>query len=126
MSTPFAAQLNEIARNSIDELNLKAQKAVHSQSLIFEKGVAGSQDFATIYQICVEGYEDLCHLDARFVTFSQSIFSPHSRTQEREQMTKEQNAELDAVLESFLGLVGAKLLLKPAIKAVEWLIRRFR
>lgn len=126
MSTLFAAQLKEIAKNSSDELNLKAQKAAHSQSLIFEKNVAGSQDFATIFQICLEGYEDLCHLDARFRAFSYNIFSPQSRTQERAQMTKEQNAELDTVIESCLGLLGARLLLKPAIKAVEWLIRRFR
>jgi len=41
-------------------------------------------------------------------------------------MTSEQNAELDKKLESFLGLVGGRLRLNPAIKAVEWLVRRFR
>jgi U3 small nucleolar RNA-associated protein 10 len=30
------------------------------------------------------------------------------------------------VLEVFLGLVGSKLLLRPAVKAVEWLVRRFK
>lgn len=126
MSTLFAAQLNEIAKSSTDELNLQAQKRAHSQSLIFEKQVAGSQDFATLYQICLEGFEDLCRLDTRFVGFSRSIFDPQSQNHERGQMTEEQNAKLDTVLESFMGLVGAKLLLKPAIKAVEWLVRRFR
>lgn len=29
-------------------------------------------------------------------------------------------------LEAFLALVGGRLLLNPAIKAVEWLVRRFR
>ena len=41
-------------------------------------------------------------------------------------MTEQENMELDVVLEAFLGLVGARILLKPAIKAVEWLVRRFR
>ncbi|KAL9617342.1 MAG: hypothetical protein Q9160_007872 [Pyrenula sp. 1 TL-2023] len=126
MSTLFAAQLNEIAKSSNDELNLRAQKEAHSQSLTFEQQIAGSQDFGTLYQICLEGFEDLCRLDTRFVGFSHSIFSPQSQSQERAQMTKEQNAKLDTVLESFLGLVGARLLLRSAVKAVEWLIRRFR
>lgn len=41
-------------------------------------------------------------------------------------MTAKENQELDSVIESFLSLVGPRLLLKPAVKAVEWLIRRFR
>lgn len=41
-------------------------------------------------------------------------------------MTSLENVELDKRLESFLGLVGARLRLTPAIKAVEWLVRRFR
>jgi U3 small nucleolar RNA-associated protein 10 len=30
------------------------------------------------------------------------------------------------VLEAFITLVGPRLLLKPAEKALEWLVRRFR
>lgn len=41
-------------------------------------------------------------------------------------MTAEENSELDKRLEAFMGLVGGKLRLNPAIKAVEWLVRRFR
>lgn len=41
-------------------------------------------------------------------------------------MTAKENQELDSVIESFLSLAGPRLLLKPAVKAVEWLIRRFR
>jgi len=41
-------------------------------------------------------------------------------------MTAEQNSELDRHLEAFLGLVGGRLRLNPAIKAIEWLVRRFR
>jgi U3 small nucleolar RNA-associated protein 10 len=33
---------------------------------------------------------------------------------------------LDAVIESFLALVGGRLQLSPAVKAVDWLVRRFR
>jgi U3 small nucleolar RNA-associated protein 10 len=126
MASAFAAQLQEIAAKSTNELDLKAQKTAHSQSLIFEKRIAASQDFDTIYQICLEGYEDLCQIDPRFREFERSLFSQRSKSQEREQMTAEQNAVLDTVIESCLGLLGGRLLLSPAIKVAEWLVRRFR
>lgn len=126
MATSLAAQLSQIAATSIDPLNLKKQRIAHSQSLIFESKVASSQDFDTIYQICYEGFQELCRLDARFTQFERTIFSPHSKTEDRRQMTPAQNKELDVALESFLALVGARLLLSPAIKALDWLVRRFR
>jgi U3 small nucleolar RNA-associated protein 10 len=126
MASSFAAQLNEIAARSTNELDLKAQKTAHSQSLIFDKKVAGSQDFDTIYQICLEGFEDLCRVDPRFREFQRSLFSQHSKTQERDQMTADQNATLDTVIEACLGLLGGRLLLNPAVKVAEWLVRRFR
>jgi U3 small nucleolar RNA-associated protein 10 len=126
MSTSLTAQLSQIAAKSTHQLDLKTQKASHSQSLIFEAKVAGSQDFETIYQICHEGFQDLCVLDRRYADYGRSIFSDQSKTEDRTQMTAAQNVELGIVLENFLGLIGSRLLLKPAIKAVEWLIRRFR
>ena len=126
MKTSLATQLAVIAAHSSNPLDLKAQKKAHSQSLLFDRSVAASQDFNTIYQLCVEGFQELCQMDKKFLGFSRSIFSEQSKREDRSQMTLEQNRELDEVLESFLRLVGPKLLLKPALKAVEWLIRRFR
>ncbi|MCJ1402119.1 snoRNA-binding rRNA-processing protein utp10 [Xylographa trunciseda] len=126
MATALATQLSQIAARSTDPLNLKAQKRSHSKSLLFDQNVAASQDFDTIYQICLEGYQELCQMDKRFIGFSRSIFSEQSKREERTQMTTAQNEELDEVLESFLSLVGSRLLLRPALKAVEWLVRRFR
>jgi U3 small nucleolar RNA-associated protein 10 len=126
MATVLQKQLAALAAHSTHQLDLKAQKAAHGKSLIFDPRVAVSQDFDTLYQICIEGFEELCALDARFAPFYTNIFSEQSKTEEREQMTAAENKELDVVLEDFLGLVGARLLLKPAQKSVEWLIRRFR
>ncbi|KAE8451963.1 hypothetical protein EG329_002127 [Mollisiaceae sp. DMI_Dod_QoI] len=126
MSTALAAQLSKIAANSESSLNLKAQKAKHSKSLIFEPRIAASQSFDTIYTLCHEGFQELCLLDSRFVEFQRNIFSEQSQEEDRTQMTAAENAELNKRLESFLGLVGARLRLNPAIKAVEWLVRRFR
>lgn len=126
MTSAFAAQLGQIAATSTNELDLKAQKAAHSQSLIFEPKIAGSQDFETIYQICLEGFQDLCQLDQRFLDFHRNIFNPQSKDQDRIQMTAHENEALDSVLEQFLSLVGSRLLLRPAVKTLEWLIRRFK
>ena len=126
MATVLAAQLAQIAAKSTNLLDLKAQKKAHSQSLLFEQPVAATQDFDTLYQICLEGYLELCQMDKRFLGFARTIFSEQSKQEERSQMNAGQNKELDEVLESFLGLVGQRLALRPAIKAVEWLVRRFR
>lgn len=126
MATSLAAQLSQIAATSTKSLDLKAQKAAHSKSLIFEPRVAASQSFDTLYTLCHEGFQELCLLDPRFMEFQRNIFGEQSLQQDRTQLTAADNAELDKRLEAFLGLVGARLRLNPAIKAVEWLIRRFR
>ena len=126
MATALATQLAAIAANSTNQLDLKAQRRAHSQSLIFEPHDAARQDFDTIYDVCVEGFRELCLLDPRLRSFSRSLFSDHSKDQDRTQMTSAQNEELDVVLERFLHLVGSKVLLQPTIKAIEWLVRRFR
>lgn len=126
MASSLSAQLSQIAAKSTNQLNLKAQRISHSQSLIFDKKVAGSQDFDTVYEICREGFEELCLLDSRYADFGRTIFSEQSKEEDRTQMNAAQNKELDAVLETFLALVGGRLLLSPAVKAVDWLVRRFR
>jgi U3 small nucleolar RNA-associated protein 10 len=126
MATNLASQLTQIASSSAYTLNLKAQKAAHSKSLIFEPRVAASQSFDTIYIICHEGFEELCLLDGRFLEFQRNLFGEQSQEIDREILTEGENRNLDRSLEHFLGLVGGRLRLNPAIKAVEWLVRRFR
>lgn len=126
MATSLAAQLAQIAANSRTTLNSKALKAAHSKSLIFEPRVAAGQTFAEIYTLCSDGFEELCHIDPRFAYFKNSLWSEQSQEQDRTQMSKEENAALDKHIEAFLHLCGSRLRLMPAIKAIEWLIRRFR
>lgn len=126
MATSLAGQLSQISANSTNALNLKAQKAAHAKSLVFEPRVAASQSFDTLYTLCHEGFQDLCLLDGRFLEFQRDIFSEQSQAEDRTQMTPEENSELDKRLEAFLGLVGGRLRLTPGVKAVEWLVRRFR
>jgi U3 small nucleolar RNA-associated protein 10 len=126
MATALQKQLAAIAASSTHQLDLKAQKSAHGKSLLFEPKIAASQSFDNVYLICYEGFRDLCALDSRFLHFSKSLFSEQSKVEDRTQMNKEENKKLDAVLEAFITLVGPRLLLKPAQKAVEWLVRRFR
>lgn len=127
MATALQHQLAQIAAKSTHQLDLKAQKSRHSQSLLFEPRDAASQSFDTLFEICVEeGFDELCQIDARFASFGSNIFANGSRDVDRTQLTAQENAELDDVLESFLILVQGRLLLKPAMKTLEWLVRRFR
>ncbi|KAK5054001.1 hypothetical protein LTR84_001963 [Exophiala bonariae] len=126
MATTFAAQLRSIAQNSTNTLDLRARRDAHGESLIFEKSVAVKQDWDTIYQICVEGFQELCLLDSRLEEFNQNLFSPYAKAQDRDQLSRKQNEALGVVIEKCLALIGGKLLLRPGVKAVEWLVRRFR
>lgn len=126
MVTALAAQLARLRAQSTNPLDLKAQRKAHSQSILFDSAVAATQDFDSLYQLCNEGFEELCRLDLRFTSFTKSLFSEQSKREDRAQMTLAQNKQLDTVIEEFLSLIGGKLLLKPALKAIEWLVRRFR
>jgi U3 small nucleolar RNA-associated protein 10 len=126
MASSLAAQLSKIAANSVNSFNLKAQRTAHSQSLLFEPKVAVNQDFDALFTICNDGFEELCRLDSRFIDFHKSLFSEQSKDIDRTQMTAGENSELDNKVDDFLALVGSKLRLSPAIRAVEWLVRRFR
>lgn len=126
MSTSLALQLAALRGKGANSLDLKTQKKYHSQSLLFDPFVAATQEYDSIYAICHEGFHDLCQLDPRFTAFRHSIFSEQSIREDRTQMTSAQNDQLNTALEDFLHLVGSRLLLKPALKAVEWLVRRFR
>ena len=126
MATALASQLAQVRAQSTNPLDLKAQRKAHSRSFLFEPSVAASQDFESLYLLCHEGFQELCRLDPRFSGFAANLFSEQSKYEDRQQMTATQNQRLDVVLEDFLHLVGSKLLIKPAHKAVEWLVRRYR
>ncbi|KAK3705231.1 snoRNA-binding rRNA-processing protein utp10 [Vermiconidia calcicola] len=126
MATRLQQQLSLIASKSTHQLDLRAQKARHSQSLLFSPRDAATQSFDSVYQICYEGFEELCALDGRFERFAGNLFAEQSRYEDRSQMTAGKNGELDRVIEAFLGLVSGRLLLRPGMKAVEWCVRRFR
>ncbi|KAF2726237.1 hypothetical protein K431DRAFT_214057 [Polychaeton citri CBS 116435] len=128
MTTALSQQLAAIAQNSTQQLDLKAQKHRHSKSLLFPHWEASRQSFDHLYHLCVGegGFEDLCTLDARFRQYGSNLFAGDSVNLERESLTKAENERVDDLVRSFLQLVQARLQLLPALRAVEWIVRRWR
>lgn len=126
MASSLASQLAQIAAESKASLDTKAQKAAHSKSLIWEPRVAATQSYQTLYATCIKGFQELCRLDSRFALFQSTLFSTESQNQDRTQLTIAENEQLDKQVEAFLRLAGSRLRLMPAVKSIEWLIRRFR
>ncbi|KAI5783691.1 armadillo-type protein [Geopyxis carbonaria] len=126
MASSLANQLRSIAATSTNTLDTRALKSLHSTSLLFPRAVAATQDLHSVFSIAQEGFRELCALDERFAVFERGLFSETSKDVDRFLQTKEEVKALDRSIEAFLELVSARLLLRPAMKAVEWLVRRFR
>ncbi|KAF3933603.1 hypothetical protein ABW19_dt0207210 [Dactylella cylindrospora] len=130
MASTLAAQLQSLQKTRPSTLSStvdpKSLRKLHSVSLLFTPEHAATQDFDTIFSICYEGFEELCSLDHRFVVFERTLFSEQSVTVDREVLGKGDNEKLDGNVKEFLGLLGGWVLVKSGVKALEWLVRRFR
>ncbi|RVD87398.1 uncharacterized protein DFL_001634 [Arthrobotrys flagrans] len=130
MASTLASQLQSLQKNRPSTLSStvdpKALRKLHSVSLLFTPEHAATQDFDTIYFICYQGFEELCSLDRKFAVFERSLFSEQSVTIDRDVLSKADNEKLDENVKGFLGLLGAWALVKSGVKALEWLVRRFR
>ena len=120
------ALVMKITATSTNTLNTQKLKSIHSASLLFPPKHAAAQDLDTIFSITTEGFQELCLLDERFVVFEKGLFSDGSKDVDRFLLTTEEVVELDRNIDAFLQLVSGRMLLRPALKAVEWLVRRFR
>ena len=125
MTSAFKSQLAHIASTQTNELDLRARRTAHSVSLIFPPEVAIKQSWDTLYTLCYAGFVELCALDDRFEQFAGNLYSESSKSQERGELNKSQNADLDEVLGACLRLLGGRLGLRPGVRALEWLVRRF-
>lgn len=66
----------------------------------------------------------MVQLNENFAQFEHGIFSEAAKLVERAVKTKSENAELDVELGEFLTLLSPYFLLRPAHKALEWLVYR--
>lgn len=122
----LSQQLKAISeKNASVALDRKTRSTIHSRSLIFEAKVAAAQDYDYIYQIGCEGLAELADVDSRFQKFSETLFSEKSLTFDRNVQTKDILAHVNANLEAFINLIAPFYHLNPALKAMEWLVRRY-
>ncbi|KAI8388394.1 uncharacterized protein BYT42DRAFT_559927 [Radiomyces spectabilis] len=98
----------------------------YKASFLFTAKEAADKDLETIYAIGYNGILELCNLDERFTAFQETLFSEGMKSVDRVLQTKEDNEKLDASVTAFLRQLSPYFLVKPAGKALEWLIRRFR
>lgn len=106
-------------------LDRKSRSKIHSKSLIFDPKTASAQDYDYLFQVGVEGLEELIDIDTRFSKFRLTLFSETSVTFDRNVQTQDVIDSLDKNVEAFLCLTSRYLSLSPTVKAIEWLVRRY-
>ncbi|XP_029842706.2 HEAT repeat-containing protein 1 [Ixodes scapularis] len=119
--TSLARQLRKLAAPQTSILKDSKIRA----SFLFDPREAAAVDNDTAFAIGVTGLEELVLLNEEFAEFERSLFSESSKFVERSVKTKAENVELDESIEEFLLLLSPYFLLRPAHKALEWLVYRF-
>ncbi|KAF8975950.1 HEAT repeat-containing protein 1 [Entomortierella lignicola] len=120
----LAQQLRRIGTADANRGSERAAK--HRASFLFDSKQAADYDIDTIYSIGANGIAELKQLDPKFQPFEKTLFAESMKSVDRVLQTKEDNAKLDESITLFLRQLSPYFLLKPAGKALEWLIRRFR
>lgn len=121
MSTSLAAQLEKLRAPQTSIL----QQDKKRPSLLFDPKEASNYDRQTIYELGVAGLDELKTLNARFLEFESTLFDLSSLSFERAVQSKDVNNKLDSNIKKFFYLLSPYFLLKPAHKALEWLVQRF-
>ncbi|CAK9436754.1 uncharacterized protein LODBEIA_P12760 [Lodderomyces beijingensis] len=123
----LASQLKSInEKNSSVAFNRQQRSKLHSRSLIFDPKVASGQDYEYIYEIAVAALDELCELDSRFGKFKPSLFSRDSVNFDRNVQTEELINQLNKNIDAFFILLAPYYGFTAALRAAEWLVRRFQ
>ncbi|KTW27407.1 hypothetical protein T552_02386 [Pneumocystis carinii B80] len=120
--TTLACQLKEIHKNHLESWD----KEKKISSLLFDPVEAADQDLDSVFSIANNGFIELSNIEPKFKRFSRTLFSEESKYIDRFTQTKSENDYLDSSIDAFLSILAPYFLLKPSIKVLEWLIRRFK
>ncbi|XP_077981207.1 HEAT repeat-containing protein 1-like [Glandiceps talaboti] len=120
--TSLASQLKRLA---LPQTQSSLTRDRDRASLLFDPKEAASLDRETFYALGVNGLEELIGIDPTFHEFEVTLFDEASKSLERSVQTSEINKVLNKKISQFLLRVSSYFLLKPAQKAIEWLIHRF-
>lgn len=122
----LSQQLKAIGeKNASVAVDRKSRQEVHSRSLLFDAKTAAGQDYDYIHLVALEGLDELVLIDSRFEKFNDTLFSETSLTFDRDTQTKDVLDHVNRNLAAFMNLVAPYYNLAPALKAVEWLVRRY-
>ncbi|KAJ2617295.1 snoRNA-binding rRNA-processing protein utp10 [Coemansia sp. RSA 1365] len=124
MATSLASQLYRM--RNVDR-SLSTQRAQKTRaSFLFDGRQAADMDNQTVFDIGQDGLRELQQINVRFSAYATTLFSAAVKDLDRVQQTREENQKLDESIRGFLFLLAPHFLTRPAGKAIEWLVRRFR
>lgn len=95
-------------------------------SILFDEKELQKISTQTIFSIGLNGLLELVKINEQFAPYENTLFSKSSVQFNRQIQTKEENKKLDVAISNFLIILSPYLLLKPAQKALEYLIRRYQ
>lgn len=95
-------------------------------SVLFTSREAEGYDVASLQALGRSGLAELAEGDARYAAFEETLFSDAWRARDRETAEPAFSAEVNAEVARFLRLLCCAFLSKPAAKALEYLVRRFK
>lgn len=112
----LATQLRALSKGS-------SSKPLSKPSLLFSQA---DVDTHTVFELGQNGFGELQLLDERFGQFESLFRNTDSKVFDRGSQTTAKLAILDSLIEGILQLLSPYLLLKPAHKTLEYLIRRYQ
>ncbi|XP_037811353.1 HEAT repeat-containing protein 1 homolog [Lucilia sericata] len=122
MSTTLFEQLQRLKAPQTGAI----QDAKRKASILFEPKEAAGKDRRTIYDLGVNGLQELIVLNSKFQQFEETLFDENTLHLERAVEHKDVNELLDKNIKKFLQHLSPYFLLRPAHMCLEWLIRRFQ
>ena len=94
-------------------------------SLLFDTRTAASLDNDAVQNIGYDGFKEILSIDAVFGQF-EHLFDANSVHFQRNLQEESIVKKISEKLSNFLTLLSPYVLLKPAQKMLEWLIRRYQ
>lgn len=104
----------------------RATKFRKKASFLFHPKEASDIDNETVFALALNGLDELKLVNVQFEKFETFLFSESSKHVERSLQSQELNDKLDDNIRDYLRFLSPYILLKPAHKTLEWLIRRYQ
>ena len=103
----------------------RATKFKKKTSFLFDAKEASDIDNETVFALALNGLDELKVLNSQFEQFETLLFGESTKYIERSLQSQEVNDNLDNNIKDYLRYLSPYILLKPAHKTLEWLIRRY-